>query len=348
MHIVSSSIGMDSARTYSSKQTRSQRFIAVVSEDAVSNGDIGTAANTKGSGTFNRLLKVAPSTQSSGEMTMREQLQKIREECMNLLLRLLFPDRALDLQKEGIKDSSINNPGVKSPNAYQIAYQDSYCFEETETTSFDAQGIVNCADGTQISFNMSLNMSRAFCEQYTEEVEYMQVALTDPLVINFDGSVPELSDQTFCFDIDSDGVEDEISKLVAGSGFLAFDADEDGIINNGSELFGAATGNGFRELARFDDDQDGFIDEDDAIFNKLKIMVLNEDGSQTLYSLKDKDIGAIYLGSASTEFSLNDLSTNDTYGKVRSTGFFLFEHGGAGTVQQIDLAKRERALAAYA
>lgn len=348
MHIVSSSIGMDSARTYSSTQTRSQTFVAVVNNDAVSNGDIGTATNAKGYGTFNRLLKVAPSNVSSGQMSLREQLQKIREECMNLLLRLLFPDRELDLRKEGITDSANNVPEVVSPNSYQIAYQNSYCFEESETTSFEAKGIVNCADGSQISFNMELNMSRAFCEQYTEEVEYMQVALTDPLIINFDGSVPELSDQTFNFDIDADGVEDQISKLIAGSGFLALDINEDGIINDGNELFGAATGNGFSELARFDDDHDGFIDEDDAIFNKLKIMVVNEDGSQTLYSLRDKDIGAIGLGHASTNFSLNDLKTNETYGKVRSTGFFLFEHGGAGAVQQIDIAKRERAMAAYA
>ena len=73
-------------------------------------------------------------------------------------------------------------------------------------------------------------------EYYEEEIDFEQLTLCDPLVINLEGNVAQVSDQTFFFDIDCDGVEDEISKLISGSGFLALDQNGDGIINDGSEL----------------------------------------------------------------------------------------------------------------
>ena len=64
---------------------------------------------------------------------------------------------------------------------------------------------------------------------------------------------PELSDQTFYFDLDADGKEEEISVL-NGSGYLALDKNGDGVINDGSELFGTKNGDGFADLARYDED----------------------------------------------------------------------------------------------
>jgi hypothetical protein len=52
--------------------------------------------------------------------------------------------------------------------------------------------------------------------------------------------------------------------------------------------------------------------------------------------LKDKDIGAIYLGNVDSEFSIKR-SIDDALGVIRNTGIFLKENGGAGTVQHIDL-----------
>ena len=101
-------------------------------------------------------------------------------------------------------------------------------------------------------------------------------------------------------------------------------------------------------MAIYDTDRDGFIDEDDEVFDKLKIWTFDEDGTSHLYSLKDKNIGAIYLGNASTEFSLNSLENNETNAKIRSTGVFLFEDGNVGNISQIDFARHQRAKAAYA
>ena len=103
-------------------------------------------------------------------------------------------------------------------------------------------------------------------------------------------------------------------------------------------MFGTQSGNGFKDLAEYDEDGNGWIDENDDIFDDLSIWTLNEEGEKVQISLLKADVGAIYLGSASTEFSLKNEETHDTNGIIRSTGVFLKESGGAGTVQHIDLA----------
>ena len=168
-----------------------------------------------------------------------------------------------------------------------------------------------------------------------------QAPLCDPLVINLNGNIPELSDQTFRFDIDGDGQEDEINRLGSGSGFLALDKNGDGIINDGNELFGTKSGNGFADLAAYDTDHNGFIDEGDAIWDKLRIWVMDEKGNQQLYSLAEKGVGAICLQNASTNYAITD-EDNQTKGVIRNTGIFLYENGNVGTVQHVDLALHEQ------
>jgi hypothetical protein len=141
------------------------------------------------------------------------------------------------------------------------------------------------------------------------------------------------------FDLDSDGEKDSISVLNSDSGYLSLDLNGDGIINDGSELFGTKSGDGFSDLAAYDEDGNGWIDEADSIFNRLKITVMDADGNQTLYSLKDKGVRAICLKRVETDFSLKSLKDNRTNGMIRETGFFLFESGKAGTVQHLDLVR---------
>ena len=57
-----------------------------------------------------------------------------------------------------------------------------------------------------------------------------------------------------------------------------------------------------------------------------------------LLSLKDCDVGAIYLGKADTQYHLNQKETNQTQAVIRQTGIFLRESGGTGTIQHVDLA----------
>ena len=180
-------------------------------------------------------------------------------------------------------------------------------------------------------------MSRSFTKMAEENCFFGQPRLCDPLVINLNTKVASVSDQKFFFDIDADGIKDEISMLNANSGYLALDKSADGIINDGSELFGTSSGNGFKDLLAYDDDGNGWIDEADSIFQNLKIWVMKEDGTSELLDLKEAGLGAIYLGYEDTKFSLKN-AENETNAVIQKTGIFLYEDGMSGTVQQLDLA----------
>lgn len=208
-------------------------------------------------------------------------------------------------------------------------------YRESEQMSFNASGIIKTADGKEINFSSQLNMSREFAaEMITSRTE--QVQLKDPLVINFDGPAAALTDTKFSFDLDNDGTLDQMSFLKSGSGFLALDQNQDGVINNGGEMFGTASGNGFADLLKYDLDNNGWIDENDSIYEKLRIWTKDENGQDSLFALGQKGVGAIYLGNVDTQFSYKD-AANQTEGQLRKTGIFLREDGTAGTVQQIDL-----------
>ena len=216
---------------------------------------------------------------------------------------------------------------------------------EQEDTSFSTVGTVRTKDGREINFNVNVNMSRRCEEYYREELNVAQFTLCDPLVINLDTDVAEVSDQTFYFDLDADGKEEEISML-KGSGYLALDKNGDGIINDGSELFGTRNGDGFADLAQYDEDGNGWIDENDSIWSKLKIWCKDENGNDVLYKLSDKGVGAICLQNVSTDFTLQGDRTgqdgttnaNATNAVIRKTGIFLYENGNVGTVQHVDMA----------
>ncbi|MDR1705641.1 MAG: hypothetical protein LBS19_13285 [Clostridiales bacterium] len=205
-----------------------------------------------------------------------------------------------------------------------------------ESVSFNASASVKTEDGREINVELGLNMSRELSVKL-EMVDMSVGILKDPLVINFDAASAELAGQKIQFDLDCDGESDQISALAKGSGFLALDKNGDGAINDGNELFGVHSGDGFADLARYDGDGNGWIDENDAVWDKLRVWTTGENGEQKLLALGEVGIGAVYLGNVKTDYNLNGES-GDTNGVLRKTGFFLKEDGtGAGTVQHVDL-----------
>lgn len=270
-------------------------------------------------------------------------LQKLRQQALSYLLDMLFGRRNRTSALNGSSENSGNYSDLlSSENTGNYGAGESYYsffyYSEQETTCFDAKGVAVTADGREIPFNISMEMSRSFTQVAEQQIGIGKPRLCDPLVINIAGNGADVTDQKFFFDIDADGEEEEISSLASGSGYLALDSNGNGMIDDGSELFGTASGNGFSDLAAYDEDGNGWIDEADAIFSKLKIWIRNEDGNSELLSLADAGVGAICLRHENTEFSLNNTADNHTNAIVRQSGFFLYENGGSGTVQQLDLA----------
>lgn len=218
---------------------------------------------------------------------------------------------------------------------FGLRYEYHEIHHESEHTAFHAQGSARSEDGREINFDVELNMSREFTEQSHLQIQAGD-ALKDPLVLNFEGNATELTQRNFSFDLDVDGHAEQIAFVGSNSGFLALDENGDGVINDGSELFGPTSGNGFAELAAHDSDNNNWIDENDPVFDRLRVWSRDGSGNQQLLALGARGVGAIYLGHATTPFELND-SANEQLGQVRSSGVFVQEDGGVGTMQQVDL-----------
>ena len=208
--------------------------------------------------------------------------------------------------------------------------------EEWEHTQFAAEGIVHTADGQELRFTLQLDMQRSYREETWSSLRLGDAAVpVDPLVINFDGTAAELQDLRFAFDLDGDSQTENVPLLAGNRGYLALDRNQNQRIDNGLELFGPATGQGFAELAQHDDGN-GWIDENDAVFSQLRVWTPSADGTGPLRTLQDMGVGALHLASADSPFALRG-EHNSALGAVRSTSIYLREDGGAGTVQQIDL-----------
>ena len=128
----------------------------------------------------------------------------------------------------------------------------------------------------------------------------------DPLALDLDGDGLEtLSADGYrgaLFDHDGDGVRTATGWLKSDDGFLVYDRNNDGKINDLTELFSerfaSNTPHGFAALSSLDSNHDGKVDALDEQFSRLKVWRdLNEDGQSSpeeLFTLSQLNIRALY------------------------------------------------------
>lgn len=272
--------------------------------------------------------------QNMDRLELSTEFQGIEEETA-LDPKLQSIVRALEsLTGKKIDISFAKNLQISSENRPEgVGWGIDYSYEKheikEESLDFSASGNVTTEDGKNIDFSLAYKMYNK-----TESHESISFkagdALIDPLVLNFDSNVVSISNVKHEFDLDLDGKSDTFSFVGSGSGFLALDKNKDGKINDGSELFGPTLGNGFDELKEYDTDKNNWIDENDAIYNDLLIWTKDEEGKESLFSLKEKNVGAIYLNRVETQFDLNAA-------QLKESSIYLQEDGKVGSVQEIDL-----------
>jgi hypothetical protein len=237
---------------------------------------------------------------------------------------------------------------------WNVSYAQTTTQTVTESSSFSAQGVIRTADGQEIRFNLALAMqssqsrttSFSFNANNTPATLSLQQPTNnyavahniDPLVLNFNGTAAQLQSTRFSFDLDGDGTTEDVPLLASGSGYLALDKNGNGQIDNGTELFGPANGDGFADLAQYDDDHNGWIDENDAIYSSLRIWTPDAQGQGSLKALADLDVGAIYLGNVATPLAVRSKDASaQQLGELTATGIYLRNNGTVGTVQNLDV-----------
>lgn len=234
------------------------------------------------------------------------------------------------------------NPGFTRDmniNTFAASYESTEIYYQKSSIDFSSSAQINTKNG---SFNIDLNLSfsQEFYEQHKTKIDIAGINLQDPLIINYEGETNQFDNisrnLTFEFDLNSDGIEEEIPLLKKGSGFLVLDKNNNNKIDNGKELFGPNSGDGFEELRAYDEDGNNWIDEADSIFNNLKIWQIDEKGENKLITMSQSGIGAIYLSSIATGFNYSDGYADQT-ASLKESSIFLKENGEAGVVTSVDL-----------
>jgi len=167
----------------------------------------------------------------------------------------------------------------------------------------------------------------------------------DPLAIDLNGDgVRTISiDSGVLFDFNDDQMRTGTGWLDANDGFLVYDRNGNGVIDNGGELFGVDTRktdgslakDGFDALRDLDSNGDGIFNVKDTKFGNVRIWQdKNSDGiSQTdeLKTLDELGITAINLDSQETNIDSNG-------NRIAATGTVEFADGATSTAANLDLS----------
>ncbi|MFZ3019434.1 MAG: VCBS domain-containing protein [Gallionella sp.] len=172
----------------------------------------------------------------------------------------------------------------------------------------------------------------------------------DPLTLDLNGNGIETvginAANPVYFDLTGEGVQSSVGWVAPSDGFLVLDRNGDGVINDGTELFGDATPayeagitqastssartvDGFAALAQEDTNADGVVNSADANFANLRVWQdLNQDGVSQANELKTlSELGIESFNVASIEHS--QLLANGN--QIADTGSYTRTDGTTGT-----------------
>jgi hypothetical protein len=152
-------------------------------------------------------------------------------------------------------------------------------------------------------FQINIQLEFSFSFSASISVQEGVVMESDPIILdlNDDGFNLTSYKNGARFDILGSGQPVTTAFVTGGDAFLAMDRNGDGIINDGTELFGDQRGaaNGFEELRKLDSNGDGIINRLDRDFDKLLLFRDNGNGITEpgeLLTLAEAGIAEIRLG----------------------------------------------------
>ncbi|WP_299768179.1 cadherin domain-containing protein [uncultured Pseudoteredinibacter sp.] len=163
-----------------------------------------------------------------------------------------------------------------------------------------------------------------------------------PLVLDLNGNGVETTniDQGIKFDINNDGQLEQVGWVSPEDALLVFDINQDGIINNGSELFGEATvltsgetaEEGFQALSDLDSNNDGVFDQQDQYFDALQLW---QDKNQNGISEEGELIGLHEAGVASIDLAATSINEVDNGNYIGLRSGWTDEQGNSHDIDDV-------------
>jgi Ca2+-binding RTX toxin-like protein len=172
-----------------------------------------------------------------------------------------------------------------------------------------------------------------------------------PLVLDLNGdgvSLVDLKASNVYFDMDNDGLKERTGWVAATDGILALDRNQNGLIDDASELFGSSGtlsdvgfdgifdtrgDSGFHKLLITQTVFDGVLDSKDAVFNELRVWRdLNQDGVSDkgeLFSLNDLGIVSIRVDSTAVPYTFG------VGNKITEIATFTFQDGHTAQIADV-------------
>ncbi|MDU5325761.1 calcium-binding protein [Campylobacter ureolyticus] len=173
--------------------------------------------------------------------------------------------------------------GVKlihgSSATYEYTWSDDSLKEEDE--KFEVSATATGSDGLKVSV---IKNGNGLIKDDDQDNDPDPEREASPIVIDLgnDGINSHTLNYTINFDLDNNGFKEATGWVSGDDALLAIDKNNNGIIDNGSELFGnksisdsafsytnSSLNNGFETLKSYDSNNDGIIDSQDAEFDKL-------------------------------------------------------------------------------
>jgi len=189
--------------------------------------------------------------------------------------------------------------------------------------------------------NLRFRQNTSVEERIGISLEELGIKKVDPLVLDLDGNGIQLTEagKGAIFDVTADGKLDSTAWVKGNTALLTYDRNGNGVVDNGSELFGDQNGaaHGFEELGKYDANGDRKITILDPIFKALKLYRdLNGDGKMgknEFSTLSELGIKALNLNfmRASADINGNSLILN---------GSFEREDGSTGQLADVLLGYR--------
>ena len=210
---------------------------------------------------------------SEADLSVEDKIKKrIIEE---LLSRLLQSDQKISLFPNDSSNNkqSATNPYAQNNSEWGFSYESTEEYYEKTTIDFNAEATIKTSNG-EFKINLNLSYSNEFYQRNETSINAYGRG-ENPFLVdmqkdggNYD-NVP--GDMGFEFDVNKDKNNSDISSLQNNVSYLALDKNGNDKIDDGNELFGVNSGDGFAELSEYDEDGNNWIDENDAIFNDLRV-----------------------------------------------------------------------------